>query len=52
MVEGVQQGPVLVGTFFTPSMCLRTQTQLCRPLSGPVSCPSLMDLSILYPFVT
>ena len=35
-----------------PSMCLRTQTQLCRPLSEPVSCPSLMDLSILYPCVT
>ena len=35
-----------------PSMCLRTQTQLCRPLSGPVSYPSSMDLSILYPCVT
>ena len=35
-----------------PSMCLRTRTQLCRPLSWPVSYPSSMDLSILYPCVT
>ena len=28
------------------------QTKLCRPLSGPVSYPSSMDLSIRYPCVT
>ena len=34
-----------------PFMCLRTQTQLCRPLSGPVSYPLSMDPSRLYPCV-
>ena len=34
-----------------PFTCLRTQTQLCRPLSRPVSYPLTMDPSILYPCV-
>ena len=29
MVEGVQQGPVLVGTFFTPKVRRRAHCQSC-----------------------
>ena len=50
MLDRMTVGRVQLPT--VPSMCLRTQTQLCRPLSGPVSYPSLMDLPILYPCVT
>ena len=34
-----------------PSTCLRIETPLCRPQSGPVSCPSLLDPSVVYRFV-
>ena len=34
-----------------PFLCLRAETQLRRPLNGPVSYPLSMDPSALYPFV-
>ena len=37
MVEGVQQGPVLVGTFFRPSRCSQSSMHT-SPLPGPAGC--------------
>ena len=45
MVEGVQQGPVLVGTFFTV-FCL-----LCGPPASRLSVRSLLLLCLAWPLI-